>query len=148
MLQQPISAQNAILRSLPTRAAAILRPKLTHVQIKRRTLLQEPQGSVDNVYFIESGMVAVSTRTPQDGEIQIRIVGRFGLIGVPALLGTGRSPTRCVMELDGAASMCWCQGVEFPASLLARVPAAARDQTCICRACAVAAATSPQGAQR
>ena len=30
---------------------------------------------------------------------------------------------------------CWCAGVEFPAALLARVPAELRDHHCICRSC-------------
>lgn len=49
----------------------------------------------------------------------------------------------CGMEVDGGASMCWCQGVAFTPELLARVPEEARGQACICRKCAQAAATSP-----
>lgn len=36
---------------------------------------------------------------------------------------------------------CWCTQVDFSAELLARVPAAAKDQACICPSCA-------RGAQR
>jgi hypothetical protein len=36
---------------------------------------------------------------------------------------------------------CWCTQVDFSADLLARVPAKARNQACICAACA---ATLPE----
>jgi hypothetical protein len=36
---------------------------------------------------------------------------------------------------------CWCTKVDFSAELLARVPAEAKDQACICPSCA-------RGAQR
>jgi hypothetical protein len=31
---------------------------------------------------------------------------------------------------------CWCTEVDFSAELLARVPAEAKDQACICPSCA------------
>jgi hypothetical protein len=44
------------------------------------------------------------------------------------------------MEIERETGMkqaaCWCAQVDFSADLLARVPAKARDQACICAACA------------
>jgi len=49
-------------------------------------------------------------------------------------------PNRCAMELERetgvAQGPCWCTRVDFGAELLARVPAQARDQACICPSCA------------
>ncbi len=50
-------------------------------------------------------------------------------------------PCRC--PLCGGANACgvestrpcWCAGECFPAGLLARVPAQARNRACICKAC-------------
>ncbi|MES3001948.1 MAG: cysteine-rich CWC family protein [Pseudomonadota bacterium] len=54
-------------------------------------------------------------------------------------------PNRCAMEIEretGAKQQtCWCTQVDFTADLLARVPAPARNQACICAVCA---ATRPQ----
>jgi hypothetical protein len=33
---------------------------------------------------------------------------------------------------------CWCERVDIPEALLARVPLAARNQSCICRTCVMA----------
>jgi len=52
-------------------------------------------------------------------------------------------PNRCAMEAERETGLaqgpCWCTGVDFGAELLARVPAAAQRQACICAACAAAA---------
>jgi hypothetical protein len=49
-------------------------------------------------------------------------------------------PNRCAMELERETgqpqSPCWCTQVDFTADLLARVPAEAKRQACICQACA------------
>lgn len=51
---------------------------------------------------------------------------------------------RCAMEIERATGVpqeaCWCRDVDFSADLLARVPAQARRQACICQACASRAA--------
>jgi hypothetical protein len=38
--------------------------------------------------------------------------------------------------LAAGDTTCWCFGAAIPPAALARVPDAARDQTCICPACA------------
>jgi len=49
-------------------------------------------------------------------------------------------PNRCAMAqaTEQPAAPCWCVSVSFSAELLARVPAAAQRQACICAACAQA----------
>ena len=49
-------------------------------------------------------------------------------------------PNGCAMEAQRLTGQpqppCWCTRVDFSAELLARVPAQAKDQACICPACA------------
>lgn len=40
---------------------------------------------------------------------------------------------------------CWCTGADFGADLLARVPAAAQRQACICAECAAKQVSPPSG---
>lgn len=53
------------------------------------------------------------------------------------------------MEIARAAGTapgdCWCTQVDFSAELLARVPAAAVGQACICADCARAGLSPPAG---
>jgi hypothetical protein len=49
-------------------------------------------------------------------------------------------PNGCAMETAKQAGqpvgVCWCVNVSFSPELLARVPAVAQRQACICQACA------------
>ena len=103
MFDQSIPAQNIVLRTLPADVLSALQPALSRRALKRRAILQEAHAPVDNVYFIERGMAAVLTRAQADGHFEAGIVGRSGLVGVPVLLGTARSPNRCVMRVEGEA---------------------------------------------
>ncbi|MBX9611497.1 MAG: cysteine-rich CWC family protein [Burkholderiales bacterium] len=69
----------------------------------------------------------------------------------PTTLDASRCPlcgaaNRCAMEVERATGVkqppCWCTGVTFGPELLARVPAAAQNQACICRYCATATPAS------
>jgi CRP-like cAMP-binding protein len=101
--EPPIAAQNSVLSHLPAATLARLQPKLQHVQLKRHQVLQEAHRPIDRVYFLQRGMAVLSARTRRDGEVGVAIIGRLGLVGVPAVLGTMRSPQRCVMEIPGEA---------------------------------------------
>lgn len=50
---------------------------------------------------------------------------------------------QCAMEIERATGRkqppCWCTQASFSAELLARLPDSARNQACICAACAAAA---------
>ncbi len=50
-------------------------------------------------------------------------------------------PNACAMETGAPAEACWCTRVPFPADVLARVPAEARNTRCVCASCARDAAT-------
>ena len=55
-------------------------------------------------------------------------------------------PNQCAMEIECATGQkqppCWCTQARFSAELLARIPEAARNQACICAACARASAAT------
>jgi CRP-like cAMP-binding protein len=80
-----------------------LRPHLRPVALKRRAILQEHNHPVQHVYFIERGVASIFARTQRDGPVEVGIVGRLGFVGVAAVLGTMRSPNRCLMEVSGEA---------------------------------------------
>jgi len=105
---------NRILARMPPDAFEDLRPHLERVPIRRRAILQEQHRPIEHVYFIERGVASIFARTRQDGPVEVSLVGRFGLVGVSAILGAMRSPHRCLMQMDGEA-------LRVPAATLARV---------------------------
>ena len=66
-------------------------------------MLQERDRPVQYVYFIEKGAAALYLRTKRDGLVGVGIVARYGVAGLPAVLGTVRSPHRCVVQIPGEA---------------------------------------------
>jgi CRP-like cAMP-binding protein len=95
--------QNVLLRTLSDAALARLMPHLRLVKFKRGAVLQERNCDIRHVHFIEHGVASLISRTPKDGPIEVGMIGRFGLVGVPVILGTMRSPHRCIMQIEGAA---------------------------------------------
>jgi CRP-like cAMP-binding protein len=95
--------RNQMLARLPADVFGYLQPHLQRVEIKRRAIVQERHWPVEHVYFIECGVASIFAWTSQDGPVQVALVGRFGLVGVSALLGVKRSPHRCLMQTDGEA---------------------------------------------
>jgi CRP-like cAMP-binding protein len=95
--------RNEMLASMPADVFARLQSHLQRIEIKRRAIVQERHWPVEHVYFIERGIASIFAWTTQDGPVQVALVGRFGLVGVSAVLGVKRSPHRCLMQTDGEA---------------------------------------------
>ena len=101
MLFQSLPVQNRILCHLPAEAFDALRPQLQRVKLKQNDLLQQPNRRLSNVFFLESGLANIFANTKRDGKVEVGIVGRFGLIGVPVVLGTMFSNHMGIMEVAG-----------------------------------------------
>jgi CRP-like cAMP-binding protein len=95
--------QNRLLAAMAPATFDHLRPWLQPIVLKRRAILQEQNRRIEHIYFIEQGFASVFARTQRDGPVEAYIVGRMGLVGVSAVLGTMRSPARCLMEVPGQA---------------------------------------------
>jgi CRP-like cAMP-binding protein len=98
-----IVVQNRILACMAPEIFGHLRPCLRPVTLKRRAILQEHNRPIENICFIERGVASLFARTQRDGPVEVAVVGRFGFVGVAAVLGTMRSPNRCLMEVPGEA---------------------------------------------
>ncbi|MGW8788853.1 hypothetical protein, partial [Heyndrickxia sporothermodurans] len=70
---------------------------LERVPLRRRQVLEEPRADIQYVYFIEHGLAALQARTQADGAHGIGLLGRFGMTGLPLVLGTKRSPLRVIV---------------------------------------------------
>ena len=95
--------QNRLLAGMAPETFDHLRPWLQPIALKRRAILQEYDRRIEHIYFIERGLASVFARTKRDGPVEVSIVGRFGFVGVAAVLGIMRSPIRCWMEVPGEA---------------------------------------------
>jgi len=98
-----IVVQNRVLAAIDPENFNLLRPHLRLVPLKRRAILQDHNRRIDRVHFIERGVASLFARTQRDGPVEVAIVGRLGLVGVAAVLGTMRSPNRALMQVPGDA---------------------------------------------
>jgi CRP-like cAMP-binding protein len=98
-----IVVQNRILACMAPEIFDHLRPYLQQIVLRRRAILQEHNRLIEHIYFIERGVASLFARTQRDGPVEVSIVGRLGFVGVAAVLGTMRSPNRCLMEVPGEA---------------------------------------------
>jgi CRP-like cAMP-binding protein len=98
-----IPVQNRILAHLPDAALNTLRSYLKVVHLMRHEVLQEQLRPIYNVYFIESGMANLFDNSDRDGRVELGIVGRYGFVGVPIVLGKTHAAYRCVTEVEGDA---------------------------------------------
>jgi CRP-like cAMP-binding protein len=94
--------KNAILKNYDQADFASLRPYLEPVVLKKRDLLQEPRRPINNVYFIESGLVSSVTHT-LGNMIETATVGRHGVIGAAVVLGAKVSMQQSTVLIAGSA---------------------------------------------
>ena len=95
--------QNRLLGALGETEYAELRRSLQAVPLRKHQILQEPNRPMTHAFFIEEGAASILARTRRDGPVEVGVVGRFGCVGVPLLLGTMRSPHRSVVRIPGRA---------------------------------------------
>jgi CRP-like cAMP-binding protein len=99
--QRPIA--NKLLLGLEPREFRQIAPLLRRVPLRPRQTLVEPNVTVREVYFIEQGTASIISRSRQQRPIEVSMIGCMGLAGLSAVLGTNRSPFRCVVQIPGAA---------------------------------------------
>src|SRR3954467_15460437 len=96
------SARNRLLAALSPADFSLLQPQLEPVPLPVGTRLIEPNTPIQHVYFLEQGIASVVASTPQGRRIEVGIIGREGLTGLPVLLGTDRSPHACFVQTAGS----------------------------------------------
>ncbi|HEX2555088.1 MAG TPA: Crp/Fnr family transcriptional regulator [Microvirga sp.] len=94
---------NHLLRALPEAVLEALHPHLERVALKRRQVLHERNVPLTHAYFIERGAASLLSRAGDGGTLECGMLGRFDLAGLPIVLGTGRTPHRCVVQVPGEA---------------------------------------------
>jgi CRP-like cAMP-binding protein len=97
---QQISVRNTLLTALSADDFASLRPHLESISLDLRSTLVEPNKPIEHIYFLEHGMASI-TNNSHDGKIEIGIVGREGMVGLPIVLGVDRSPYETFMQIAG-----------------------------------------------
>jgi CRP-like cAMP-binding protein len=97
---QQISIGNRLLASLSSEDFATLQPHLEPVPLAVRQVLIEPNKAIEHIYFPEAGMASV-TNNSSGGKIEVGVVGREGMVGLPIVLGIDQTPYEHFMQIAG-----------------------------------------------
>jgi CRP-like cAMP-binding protein len=98
--------QNTLLNLLPDKSRRAL-PPLEAVALQEGMILYEPDERVEYVYFPEDALVSILSLGPDGSTVEVGLIGREGMVGVPAILG-GVTPYRAVVQMPGNAFRMKC----------------------------------------
>lgn len=94
--------KNLILASLPKAELRALEPHLTPIELPRRYILHEASEKVDYGYFLEEGLASVVVILEDGNTVEVGVVGREGMAGLPILMNTDRIPNQTFMQVPGS----------------------------------------------
>lgn len=92
---------NQILASLVAADFALLKPDLEIVELPLRRQLELCGRPIEYIYFLESGLASMVISAGANHNIEVAIVGREGMTGLPVLLGTDRSTHETFIQTGG-----------------------------------------------
>jgi CRP-like cAMP-binding protein len=96
--------RNKLLRALSPDTLQHLRQSLTLAPLKPRRTLQYSRLPIEQVYFVESGLVSVVAPTDHDRQgVEGWLIGCEGFTGIPVVLGVNSSPHRRSVQAEGFA---------------------------------------------
>jgi CRP-like cAMP-binding protein len=101
--QPRLPLENAVLASLSQQAYDNILPDLEEVALPLSEILYRPDDPIDYIYFPTAGMISLVSITAEGGTIEVGMVGKDGMIGLPLFLGAGRSPFLITVQIAGKA---------------------------------------------
>lgn len=98
-----MGSENALLAMLPAAPRSALQPHLTRVSLVQRQILWNAHQPITDLLFPVSAVVSIVGQAGKGEDVQIAAVGRFGMVGLPVLLGDGQPSQAAVVQLPGEA---------------------------------------------
>ena len=96
------SYQNRILSSLPDAEIARLANHLSAVMLHQEQVLLDSDRKIQYAYFVEAGLASIVSTMNDGKSVEVGVVGKDGMIGLPALLGTDSMPNRTFIQIPGS----------------------------------------------
>lgn len=94
---------NQILIDLPQKEREVLFPKLEFVRLLVHQILHEPGDTLKSAYFCNSGLISVLTIFSDGKSVEVGLIGREGLVGLPLVAGFRTAATRTIVQIEATA---------------------------------------------
>lgn len=95
--------ENRLLAALPAKDFARLRDSLEPVSLHSQQTLYERNRPVKSVYFPIDALVSIVTKVSGEPMTEVGVVGREGMIGLPAFFTVDRWQFRAFVQIEGRA---------------------------------------------
>ena len=93
--------RNRLLQKLSPEDWALIGPQLEPVTLKERQVVEVPNKPITHVHFIENGVVSVVAVNAEDHRIEVGVIGKEGMAGVPLIMGDARAQHSAYMQIGG-----------------------------------------------
>ena len=103
MLPRPAVPRNGLLAALSAADLNRLAPRLDRVALEYGEVLQEANRPARFAFFPEQGAASLLSSTRDALPVEVALVGRSGMVGIPFLLGSTNSPFRTAVQIPGEA---------------------------------------------
>ena len=95
--------ENSLLAAVPRKAYRQLLAGLEPVTLTFGDVLYEPGDTIRHVYFPGSSVVSLLTLADGHLALEVGLIGREGMVGVPLVLGHNDSSVRALVQGTGPA---------------------------------------------
>ena len=100
---QAASIENSLLAALPRKEYLGLVGELEPVTLTFGDVLYEPAQTISHVYFPGDSLVSLLTLADGHLALEVGLIGREGMVGIPLVLGHNLSSVRALVQGGGTA---------------------------------------------
>jgi CRP-like cAMP-binding protein len=90
-----------LLSSLSKADFGLLLPDLEAVSLDLRKVLEKPNKRIEDVYFPDAGFASVVAVQPKQTKVEVGLIGREGMTGLPVVLGNHKTPHETYIQAAG-----------------------------------------------
>jgi CRP-like cAMP-binding protein len=103
MPRTPLPINNNLLAALPSREYRRLLPDLELISLPLDVSLYHSGDVIEYVYFPGDGIVSLVTTMKNGATIEVGLIGRDGMVGIPVLLGDDVAFEDAIIQVAGSA---------------------------------------------
>jgi CRP-like cAMP-binding protein len=96
-------AANSLLATLPRKSYQLMLARLEPVTLTFGDVLYRPREAIQHVYFPTDCLVSLLALAEGHLALEVGLVGREGMLGIPLALGVRDSPVRALVQGSGTA---------------------------------------------
>src|ERR1044071_2780181 len=96
--------QNRLLAAMSSDDFGLLEPMLEPLALKTKQVLEPANKPIKHNYFITSGLASVIAIGKNGHRLEVGIIGRDGMTGLPVVTGNDRSPNETFIQVQGSGS--------------------------------------------